>query len=393
MIKTQSGPVFSDRRAVLREGPPPDSPATGAVARWQQLLAGREGEVPVPSAGDLPLPAPDGEATSVKPLFAKEPERPAPDKPGQDAPAPYPFPEPYGSTLRDFARMAGGGGQLEQGVWPSRERFQPDLPDLNTESEIGKDDTASPPVLPGIYVLGQWFDTPNTSRQSRDRPDSSLSPVGLWPEPREESREKSREAPVIGNPTPPLGQAGLSPQPITNFPAGSPFLVPPEVIEQAAMEKPPEPATGEPPGISLGDQILRGLQKTVAPETPAASARAGLAELAEQLASRILVSSPEKNEGTREVRIQLREDLAAGAEFSITRDTQGLLQVVVRVPTEGMAFWVQQRDDLQRHLRDRLKDSVQVKVEGRDGSSEESRIVDQTDGNSHGQGSYSFSDN
>lgn len=116
--------------------------------------------------------------------------------------------------------------------------------------------------------------------------------------------------------------------------------------------------------MSLGDQILRGLQPSISATAPTATdeARTDIIQLAEQLTSHILVSDPE-TKGPREVRIQLHEGLAAGAEFRISYDALGQIQVVVSVLPGGMPFWSQHRDNLQRHLRERLKDAVRVEID------------------------------
>lgn len=116
------------------------------------------------------------------------------------------------------------------------------------------------------------------------------------------------------------------------------------------------------PGLPPGDYILRGLHSSAAePAPPPDTSSASIVELAERLAQRILVSTPTQSD-QREVRIQLHDGLAANAEFRVTHDVQGVLQVTVIAPPEGMTFWRRQQGDLQRHLRDRLPDTVRVNL-------------------------------
>lgn len=122
---------------------------------------------------------------------------------------------------------------------------------------------------------------------------------------------------------------------------------------------------------SSGDRILQGLMgSATAPTTPASLEKpaptpsdrtAQIAQIAERLADRILVSDRSHN-AAAEVRIQLRESVLQGAEISI-RHEQGQLVVGFNVADTGVARQLSpQADDLQRVLAEKLNEPVRIEV-------------------------------
>ncbi len=90
------------------------------------------------------------------------------------------------------------------------------------------------------------------------------------------------------------------------------------------------------------------------------------AELAEQVADRILVSVPESGSGS-EVRISLKESVLDGSDVRIFREAGELRVVFIPQSASAGQFLADNRSVLQQTLGDRLQDErVHVEVESSD---------------------------
>ncbi|GEM_PF-3421471 len=133
--------------------------------------------------------------------------------------------------------------------------------------------------------------------------------------------------------------------------------------------------------LALGDSILRSLQgrsnTESAPATPSAASDTTIGEIAEKVASRILVT--DRSTGTPEVRITLNESFLNGAEVRVRQDG-GQLVVELNSPNpESQAFLRERGNDLQQALQERLGGEVRVEIRSQD------TARDQPDGRSRQQ--------
>ncbi|HAO31509.1 MAG TPA: type III secretion HpaP family protein [Candidatus Competibacter sp.] len=123
---------------------------------------------------------------------------------------------------------------------------------------------------------------------------------------------------------------------------------------------------------------LQGRSNTEsAPATPSAASDTTIGEIAEKVASRILVT--DRSTGTPEVRITLNESFLNGAEVRVRQDG-GQLVVELNSPNpESQAFLRERGNDLQQALQERLGGEVRVEIRSQD------TARDQPDGRSRQQ--------
>ena len=140
----------------------------------------------------------------------------------------------------------------------------------------------------------------------------------------------------------------------------------------------------ENPAFALGDAILRSLQGKAAPESavpaPLTATDDGLGQIAEKVASRILVA--DRSTGAPEVRITLDESVLNGAEVRIRRAEGQVIVEFTPSSTDSQSLLHERRDSLQNALKERLGDDVRVEIrtqdavrENRDGRSRQRRSV------------------
>lgn len=143
------------------------------------------------------------------------------------------------------------------------------------------------------------------------------------------------------------------------------------------------------PALALGDAILRGLQgkpePEAAPPVSSATTNTELSQIAEKVASRILVAG--RSTGAPEVRITLNESFLNGVEVRIRRDQGQVIVEFTPSSTRSQSLLHERGDDLQTALKERLGDDVRVEIraqdagrQNRDGRSRQRRWVrDETD--------------
>ncbi|MFO1349155.1 MAG: type III secretion HpaP family protein [Gammaproteobacteria bacterium] len=122
------------------------------------------------------------------------------------------------------------------------------------------------------------------------------------------------------------------------------------------------------PALAPGDLLLRSLHGMPEPEivapAPAPAGDSRVSEIAEKVASRILVA--DRSTGAPEVRITLHESFLNGAEVRIRRD-EGQVIVEFMLPNvDSQRFLHERRDDLQNVLKERLGDEVRVEIHAQD---------------------------
>lgn len=216
------------------------------------------------------------------------------------------------------------------------------------------------PQAPAGFSLQETGQPPISSRAATTPPSAAATPT-IRP------REESLAARIEPNPSnPPAANADREP-----------------TKRRSADSKPtddrPDPIPTAP--LALGDSILRSLQgrsnTESAPATPSAAPDTTIGEIAEKVASRILVA--DRSTGTPEVRITLNESFLNGAEVRVRQDG-GQLVVELNSPNpESQAFLRERGNDLQQALQERLGGEVRVEIRSQD------TARDQPDGRSRQQ--------
>ena len=219
------------------------------------------------------------------------------------------------------------------------------------------------PQAPAGFSLQETGQPPISSRAATTPPSAAATPT-IRP------REESLAARIEPNPSnPPAANADREP-----------------TKRRSADSKPaddrPDPIPTAP--LALGDSILRSLQgrsnTESAPATPPAAPDAAIGEIAEKVASRILVA--DRSTGAAEVRITLNGSFLNGAEVRVRQDGGRLVVEFTAPSPESQTLLRERGNDLQQALQARLGDAVRVEIRSQeagrdhpDGRSRQRRFV------------------